>query len=310
MRHRIAEAARRFNRGMLLHGRDVGADGQKFVDLGGERTRESLADLFSANLHRAMEAVRSLEEFGKLACPDATDNPFQEIRFSMYALEREAIPLMKRQDTMSRFSRSLYAILDMGCVAENEYGEAAIKMIRGGSTIIQLRMKSGSKKEILAAAKDVARLCRSEKVLFIVNDHPDIAVLSGADGVHLGWNDLGARDVRKLVPPEMIIGLTTYSYDHAVRAVEEEPDYIAIGPVFDTTYDTGRETVNLKGQGTEPISRVRAAIQIPIVAIGGITALNAADVIAAGADAVAVSSYILKDVNIEENCRSIVQALI
>jgi len=310
IRHRVAEAARRFNQGLLLHGRDVEADAQKFIDLDGGRTRESLADLFAANLHRAMEAVRSLEEFGKLESPNVKDNPFQEIRFSMYSLERELIPLMKKQDKMSRFSRALYAVLDRGHVPEDEYCEAAIKMIRGGSAIIQLRMKSGSKKEILKAAKDVAQLCRSEKVLFIVNDHPDIAVLSGAGGVHLGWNDLGARDVRKLIPPEMIIGLTTYSYDHAIRAIEEEPDYIAIGPVFDTSYDTGREWVNLKGQGTEPISRVRAAIQVPLVAIGGITAANVAEVIGAGADAVAVSSYIYRDINIEMNCRSIVQALI
>ena len=309
IRHRVAETARRFNQGLLLHGRDVDADAQKFVDSGGERIRESLADLFAANLHRAMEAVRSLEEFSKFESSVAKDNPFQEIRFSMYALEREAIPFMKRQDKMSRFSRALYAILDMGHVAEDQYSKAAIEMIRGGSAIIQLRMKSGSKKEILKAAKDVAQLCRSEKVLFIVNDHPDIAVLSGADGVHLGWNDLGARDVRKLVPPEMIIGLTTYSYDHALRAVEEEPDYIAIGPVFDTSYDTGREWVKLKGQGTEPLSRVRAAIQVPLVAIGGITAANVAEVLTAGADAVAVSSYIYSDINIERNCRTLIQAM-
>lgn len=309
IRHRVAEAARRFNKGLLLHGRDVDSDAQKFVDLDGERTRESLADLFAANLHRAMEAVRSLEEFSKLESPAGNDNPFQEIRFSMYALEREAMPLMKRQDKMSKFSKALYAILDMGHVAEDHCIETATEMIRGGSAIIQLRMKTGSKKEILRAAKDVARLCRDEKALFIVNDHPDIAVLSGADGVHLGWNDLGARDVRKLVPPEMIIGLTTYSCDHALRAVEEEPDYIAIGPVFDTSYDTGREWVNLKGQGTEPLSRVKAAIQIPLVAIGGITAANVAEVLTAGADAVAVSSYIYRDDTIERNCRSLIEAM-
>jgi thiamine-phosphate pyrophosphorylase len=309
IRHRVAEAARRFNQGMVLYGRDVEADAQKFVDLEGERRRASLADLFFANMHRAMEAVRSLEEFSKLESSDAKGNPFQEIRFIMYALEREAIPLMKRQNRMSKFNRALYAILDMGRVAEDHYVEAAVEMIRGGTAIIQLRMKSGSKKQILRTAKDVARLCHDEGVLFIVNDHPDIAVLSGADGVHLGWNDLGARDVRKLVPPETIIGLTAYSYGHALRAADEEPDYMAIGPVFDTSYDTGRELVNLKGQGTEPLSRVKAAVQIPLVAIGGITAGNVTEVLAAGADAVAVSSYIYKDSNIEKNCRTLIQAM-
>lgn len=131
-RHLLADAAKRFPPGMLLHGRDVEADGQKFVDLGGEGTRGSLADLLSANLHRAMEAVRSLEEFSKLAFPGLNGNPFQRIRFTLYELERDTAPLMKRGEKIDRFSRSLYAILDSSYVSREKFGDAAGMMIRGG----------------------------------------------------------------------------------------------------------------------------------------------------------------------------------
>ncbi len=308
-RHRINQAAKRFPSGRLLHGRDVEADAQKFVDLGGEGTRGSLGDLFSANIHRAMEASRSLEEFGKLAVPGWDDNPFQEIRFSLYGLEREAAPLMKRQAVMDRFNRSLYAILDTACINRESFDDAVTKMIRGGATVIQLRMKGNSKEDILATARDVAALCREGKALFIVNDHVDIALLAGADGVHLGLNDLRAGEARKLLPPDMIIGITAYTAEDPPRIESDGADYVAVGPVFDTVYNPGSGPVTLKGAGVEVVSRARAAVSIPIVAIGGITPAGAGRAISAGADSVAVTSYIYKDDKIEENCRALADAV-
>ncbi len=308
VRHRIAGAAKRFPSGMLLHGRDVEGDGQKFVDLGGEGTRGSLADLFSANVHRAMEAVRSLEEFGKLAVPGWDDNPFQDIRFSLYEIERDGTPFLKRREKTDRFRRSLYAILDSSYVKRDDFDDAVTKMIRGGASVIQLRMKETGKEEILTAARDIATLCREGKALFIVNDHVDIAVLAGADGVHLGLNDLRANEARKLIPPDMIIGMTAYTAEDPARIESDGADYVAVGPVFDTVYNSATGPITLPGAGVEVISRARGAVSMPIVAIGGITPEGAGRAISAGADSIAVASYLYTDNKIEENCRALTDA--
>jgi thiamine-phosphate pyrophosphorylase len=309
LRHRIAAEAGRFPRSGLLHGRDVEADSQKFIDLESEKIRGSLEALFSANLHRASEAVRSLEEFGKLVCPDITGNPFQEIRFQLYSIEREAVPVIARQGKRDRFSRSLYAIMDVSFERSGDSTETAEMMIRGGASIIQLRAKNLSKREMLARAKNLAQVCRRENVIFIVNDHADIAVLAGADGVHLGRNDLEVRDARMLVPPHMIIGVSAYSYDSVVQALVQGPDYVAVGPVFDTSYDGGAGAVALKGLGVGILAQVREATGVPLVAIGGITAESAGEALSAGADSVAVLSFLYRDDRIEENCSSVVHAI-
>ena len=308
-RHWIAGAAKRFPAGMLLHGRDVEGDGQKFVDLGGEGTRGSLEDLFSANIHRAMEAVRSLEEFAKLAVPGWEDNPFQKIRFSLYEIERDGAPLIKRREKMDRLNRSLYAIIDSSYVRRDNFDDAVAKMIRGGASVIQLRMKASGKEEILTAARDIATLCREGKTLFIVNDHVDIAVLAGADGVHLGLNDLRAHEARKLIPPDMIIGITAYTAEDPARIESDGADYVAVGPVYDTVYKSAAGPVTLKGAGAEVISRARKTVSIPIVAIDGITPEGAGMAIAAGADSIAAASYLYIDDKIEENCRALAGAI-
>jgi thiamine-phosphate pyrophosphorylase len=309
LRHRVAAEAVRFSHSALLFGRDVDADSQKFIDLETEKSRGSLEALLSANLHRATEALRSLEEFGKLIYPDKKENPFQEIRFSLYSLERDAGSALLRLGKCDRFRRSLYAIVDSAHLKGGRYYDAAEKMIRGGASIIQLRMKNISKKEIMAQAKDLALLCRNENVLFIVNDYPDIAVLTGADGVHLGLNDLDVRDARRLVPPDMIVGLTAYSFESVYQILDQGPDYIAIGPIYDTIYDSGTAALPLKGMGSDVLGRMKDAARIPLVAIGGITAENAGEAISAGADSVAVVSSIYQSGGIEKNCRSLVNAI-
>lgn len=308
IRHRIADAAKLFPRGMLLHGRDVEADGQKFVDLGGEGRRESLDELCSANLHRAMEAVRSLEEFGKLALPGMEGNPFQEVRFMLYELEREIVPVLRRESVMARFGGALYAILDPSYLSGGNCIDAARAMARGGASIIQLRMKGCGKRDILGIAKELSALCRNEKVVFIVNDHVDIAILAGADGVHLGLNDLDAADARRLLPPEMIIGVSMYGMDGLAVSAPLAADYIAVGPVFDTVYKTDKGAIQLRGSGVEMIGRAKKTVSVPVVAIGGITAAGAGKAVAAGADAVAVTAALYADNRIEENSRAIAGA--
>jgi thiamine-phosphate pyrophosphorylase len=307
MRHRLADAARCFSPSRLLYGRDVEADAQKFVDLQGELSRNSLADMFSANLHRATEAVRSLEEFGKLA--GAGGNAFQVIRFELYALEKDALPALLRRNVTARFSRSLYAIIESAFVPAGAYTDTAVKMIRGGAAVIQLGMNVTSKKVFLKTAREITARCRQSNVLCIINDHVDIAVLSGADGVYLGLNDLNVRDVRSIVPPEMIIGQMILTSEEAGRAEKDGADYFTVGPVYKTVYHTNTGSMELRGSGISIITRTRGMTDLPIVAIGGMIPETAGDTVNAGADSLAVMSYLFKDGNVEENCRVMAAAI-
>ena len=133
----------------------------------------------------------------------------------------------------------------------------------------------------------MSRLCSITKTLLIINDHLDIALAVGADGLHLGQDDLPMAVARQLMPPEMILGWSTHSLGEARMAAQHGADYIAVGPIFPSPSKPG-----VKPCGTELLKQVRKAVSIPLVAIGGINADNVTQVIEAGAQAVAVISAV------------------
>jgi thiamine-phosphate diphosphorylase len=139
--------------------------------------------------------------------------------------------------------------------------------------------------ELLPLAQRLARRCREAGALFIVNDRADLALAAGADGLHVGQDDLPARRARQILRPGMILGVSTHDPEQARRAVADGADYVAVGSVYPTTTKARFQLV-----GSELIRRVRSDVPVPLVGIGGITADNAGAVLAAGADAVAVIS--------------------
>jgi thiamine-phosphate pyrophosphorylase len=161
--------------------------------------------------------------------------------------------------------------------------------LRGGARVVQLRAKDTAASALLALAHEGVAAARAEGGLLIVNDRPDVALLAGAHGVHLGQEDLPPRDARRVLPAGALVGLSTHD-DRQVEAAGGEPvDYVAIGPVFPTrTKADARPAVGLQG-----VRSARARTRLPLVAIGGITADNARAVIEAGADGVAVLSAVL-----------------
>ena len=151
-----------------------------------------------------------------------------------------------------------------------------------------MREKVLSKLEMYREAEAVARLARSQGALFIVNDYVDIAIAAGADGVHLGQEDMPVEVARRIMGKRKIIGVSTHNLIQAKRAQEQGADYIGFGPIFRTqTKDAGHP------KGIRYLRKIKRHIHIPIVAIGGITCGNANSVIYAGADAVAVISGVL-----------------
>jgi thiamine-phosphate pyrophosphorylase len=165
------------------------------------------------------------------------------------------------------------------------------RLIDGGATLIQIREKVGSGGEFYDAAVEAIEYARLRSVKIIVNDRVDIALASGADGVHLGQNDLGPEHARKLLGDNAIIGFSTHSIEQALDAVKLPVDYIAIGPIYATSSKTDADPVI----GLDGLKAVRNAIgNFPLVAIGGIDRNAAAQVLSAGADSVAVISDLLR----------------
>jgi len=177
-------------------------------------------------------------------------------------------------------------------VVQNKYShfDIAVMAIKGGADIIQFRDKNMSTKELIETAIMIRILCRKENKIFIVNDRPDIALVAEADGVHLGMDDLNISDARSLLGRDMIIGATASSLVEAIDAEQNGADYIGYGHIFPTY----TKIKSAKARGLKNLKDVSARISIPIMAIGGIDAGNAAEVMDSGASAIAVVGAVVK----------------
>jgi len=166
------------------------------------------------------------------------------------------------------------------------HAEQVERLAAGGATIVQLRDKLASPREFYDAAREAMRVARALGVRLIINDRVDIALAVDADGVHLGQDDLPPRRARELVGPDRILGYSTHNVEQALEADSTLVDYLAIGPVFQTTTKEKADPV----VGLEMIRELKSRLTKPLVAIGGITLETAPAVINAGADSVAVIS--------------------
>jgi thiamine-phosphate pyrophosphorylase len=182
---------------------------------------------------------------------------------------------------------SLYVILDRTASRGRDLEEILDATIAGGCRLIQLREKEWPSGRLLPLAERLCDRCRRAGVTFIVNDRVDLAISVGADGVHLGQDDLPSRVARPLLRPGMVLGRSTHSVAQAREAQSEGADYIAVGSMFPTQTKPDFELV-----GPELIRAVRPATKAPLIGIGGITRENVAEVIRAGADGVAVVSAV------------------
>jgi len=180
------------------------------------------------------------------------------------------------------------------------HAEQVRRLIEGGATLIQLRDKLASARDFYREAEAALRVARDRHIKLIVNDRVDVAFALKADGVHLGQSDLPARVARHVLGPAAIIGLSTHNLEQARLAAEQPVDYIAFGPIFMTSTKEAPDPTT----GLAALKSVRDVVDMPIVAIGGITISNAAKVLNAGADAVATISSVIGDpAAISENIR-------
>ena len=190
---------------------------------------------------------------------------------------------------MGAIDYSLYLVTDRALARGRASVEIVREAVAGGATCVQLREKICGTREFLEEARAFQAALRGTGVPLVVNDRVDVALAVDADGVHLGQQDMALADARRLGPPGWIIGVSAECVEDAIRAEREGADYIGVSPVFatPTKIDTARPL------GLEGLRQMRAAVKIPLVAIGGIHAGNAREVIRAGADGLAVVSAIV-----------------
>jgi len=303
MRHEMLRGDWSFHQ-QLLNARDSAGDVGISIEAPGEEKQRELPIMVVANARRVQESLRVLEEMAKIPEVKLNSEKFKQARFNLYTIEQALLSKLLRQDKIRRLP-GLYVIIDtQALVKGRSHIDVASQAIQGGAKTIQLRDKLQSKRELLPIAQQLRNLCAEHDVLFIVNDNLDLALATDADGLHLGQNDLPIGVARKLLPIDKILGCSTTTVNQAIAAQSEGADYIAVGSIYPTT---SKETVEVVG--LDRLRQIRQAVTLPLMAIGGITKDNVADVMAAGADSVAVISAVVRAEDVEEAAREIAETL-
>ena len=298
MRHDLLPGDSKFQL-TLLNARDSEGDVTAFSKE--KMTRVDLSDVIAANARRVAESLRVLEEVSKL--PDSGLDPmkFKRARFNMYTIARTLSGKVARRE---KRIAGLYVVIDREALGERDEVKSCQQAIRGGANIIQLRDKLQDKPRLLDSARRLKDVCAESNVTFIMNNDLDIALACDADGLHIGQGDLPVPAARRLLPIDKLIGCSVATAEEARNAEAEGADYIAVGSIYPTRSKADATVVGLKR-----LRQIRKAVSLPIVAIGGIDAGNARDVIDAGADAVAVISAVLGAKDIEKAARKIAERL-
>jgi thiamine-phosphate pyrophosphorylase len=278
---------------------DVGAD----MEASGGNKQRDAEKAIVANARRVQESLRVMEETAKAPGIGLDSDKYKKARFALYAIEKDLLGRMLRQDKLKRLT-GLYVIIDTAFLKGRSPAEAASQVIRGGAKVIQLRDKERSSGEILPMAEEIKKICTENNVLFIVNDSLDIALAADADGLHVGRDDLPVAAARRLLPVGKILGGSARTVKEAMTAMSEGADYLGVGSMYATTTKEKAEVV-----GPDRLKAIRQAVDLPIVAIGGINKDNLGEVLKAGANAVAVISAVMGTSDIQEATKQLVKII-
>ncbi|WP_008318961.1 thiamine phosphate synthase [Leptolyngbya sp. PCC 6406] len=246
-----------------------------------EETRTSLSHLLQANFCRVEEALRVLEEYGKLYNP-ALGSACKQMRYRVYALDSDLMGYSRHQQLHQARAYLVTAPTENLVTVV----EAALQ---GGLRLVQYRDKDGDDCDRILLAQHLKELCHRYGALFLINDRVDLALAVDADGVHLGQKDLPIAIARQLLGPHRIIGRSTTNPEEMARAVAEGADYIGVGPVYATPTKPDRAAA-----GLDYVSYAAQHAPLPWYAIGGIDQDNLPEVMAAGAQRVAVVRAIIQ----------------
>jgi thiamine-phosphate pyrophosphorylase len=265
-------------RSEMIKARDSAGDVGRETFTTGEKKRVGFTSILTANLKRAQEALRCLEEFSKLIKPEY-GRKFKALRFKLYQLEKEITPKVIKAE---KLDFDVYVVTD----PKQDHLKTIRRALAAGVKMVQLRDKYASPRDYEKLARRAVKMSHASGAVFIVNDYWPIVNRIDADGVHLGQEDLrtvSLSKVRKAIGPDKIIGISTHDFRQAKAAAKMGADYISVGPVFKTPSKPGIKPVGLK-----LLRRVLKAVKIPVVAIGGINKNNIGSVRKAGCQRAAV----------------------
>jgi thiamine-phosphate pyrophosphorylase len=251
----------------LLQSRDAAEDVGSSMDVPGEAKTRDSSEIVIANSRRVQEI-------------------FRQGRFEIYTLEKELLGCLMRQDKINRI-KGLYVIIDTEWLKGRKVNDIAVQTIKGGAKVIQLRCKTGSTRDFLMAAESLKVICSERDIPFIINDSLEVALACHADGLHIGQDDLPLKIAKKLIPIDMVLGVSARTLEEAKIAAEEGADYLGVGAVFATA------TKDSKAIGLASFKKIKKAVNIPVVAIGGINKDNIKSIMDAGAGAAAVISAVM-----------------
>jgi thiamine-phosphate pyrophosphorylase len=270
----------------VLAWRDTPGDVGTPITSDAERNRATIRDVAAAAGKRAGEALRVVEECVKLHGPNL-GGMCKALRYRVYELERRLI--LALGTGRARQWRLCVLITESLCL-DGAWERVSAAALDGGAECLQLREKSLVDAELLRRARRLSAMCRERGAACIVNDRADIALLAGADGAHLGQEDVCVGDVRRLAGMTLLVGVSTTNMEQARAAAADGADYCGVGPMFATTT---KEKPQLAGPAylREYLAEARTA-RLPHLAIGGIGPRNVAELVAAGARGVAVSSAV------------------
>jgi len=281
LRHDLAVTISALDREKLLSCRSTLTDVGTSTKTDTEYDRHTLFDVSIANLRRSAEALRTLEEFAKLISTAAAEE-FESLRYRSYTVEKAVNQLQRANRRLQR--ARLYVLANL---SDSKWKQKIESLVSAGVDVVQLRDKTKCDRELVAMARFIRRATVGTGTLFIVNDRPDIAQLIQADGVHVGQEEMTVADVRSIVGPDMLIGVSTHTIAQAEQAVLAGADYLGVGPVFASSTKKFQRLSELSF-----VEEVACHIGLPAFAIGGIRPSNLDSVLAAGATRVALSEAI------------------
>ena len=266
LRHQLTETVGRLLPAeKLLAARDTPTDVGTTLSTPTEQTRPDARAVFTAAAARLTESLRVLEEYVKVIDPEVAAR-FEACRYRCYELDKRLSFVGRRHQ---RLRRARLYVLVTASLCRGDWLETIRQVSGAGADLVQLREKHLDDGELLRRGQRAAEVCRHADTLFILNDRPDIARLCQADGLHLGQDDLPVSAVRRILGPDVLVGLSTHNRQQLDDAVSQQPDYLAVGPMFAS--DT-KPQEQLAGPGF--LAHAAGQTGLPLVAVGGINAGN------------------------------------
>ena len=284
LRHGVTQATSALDQQMLIAARDTQSDVGTGVQTKSEYKRSTETGIVQSNMSRLQQSLRTIEEYSKTISGE-TAKQIEQLRYSTYTLEKAIVTTMMSRHKLA--DAKIYVLVD---ARENidAFSELVSQLIAAKVDLIQLRDKRPNDRELLTVGRRLSELTQGTTTRWIMNDRADLAMASGADGVHVGQTDMPVAEVRRIVGANRLVGVSTHNIEQAHAAVLDGANYIGVGPVFPSQTKSFEQF-----PGLEFVNQVSSEIQLPAFAIGGVNATNVSDVIGKGIARVAVQGCVL-----------------